>query len=294
MNFSTFLYNGVELCGIEKSGGYYSFDQLIEKDTPKTLLDFIKQCENNPMPDFDAIIAAKNIAPIPKEKVTLLSPIPNLIRDVICVGKNYKPNPAEAEKTPEKDQKPTPQWGVYFGKSAYPPIAHNQDVPIDEAFSQCLDYESELAVVIGKKARNVAKEDVKNYIFGYTITNDLTARDRPAKHNQWYLAKSFDASLPMGPYIVHADTIPYPPKLDISCHVNGELRQSSNTSLFIFDIDHVVWELTQGMTLHPGDIIITGTAAGVGHSMKPPVYIKKGDKIDIYIEKVGTLTNTFV
>ena len=296
MNFSTFKYNGAELCGIAKADGYYSFNDLIEKDPPKTLLDFIRQHENSTLPDFDAIITAKNIAPIPKEKVTLLAPIPNPARDIICIGRNYEEHSKEVVETMEKDktQKIVPDWGVYFAKAAYPPAAHNQELPTHEAFTKKLDYEGELAVIMGKTARNVAKENVKDYIFGYSVANDITARDKQMNHSQWFFGKSFDNACPIGPHIVHVNSIPYPPKLDITCHVNGELRQSSNTLHFIFDIDHIVSELSHGMTLAPGTIILTGTSKGVGHAMKPPVYIKKGDKIDVYIEHIGTLTNTFV
>ena len=130
-----------------------------------------------------------------------------------------------------------------------------------------LDYEVELAVIIGKEAKNVPEEEVKNYIFGYTIINDVSARTLQTQHNQWYFGKSLDGFFPMGPCITTVEDIPYPPKLSIQSRVNGELRQDSNTELLIFGIDHIVSELSKGMTLKPGTIIATGTPAGAGMAL---------------------------
>jgi 2-keto-4-pentenoate hydratase/2-oxohepta-3-ene-1,7-dioic acid hydratase in catechol pathway len=123
--------------------------------------------------------------------------------------------------------------------------------------------------------------------------NDLTARDLQAKHSQWFFGKSLDGFCPMGPVILSADEVEFPVALDIKCRVNGETRQNSNTSKLIFDIPHILAELSQGITLHPGDIIATGTPAGIGHAMKPPQYLKSGDKVECEIEKIGVLTNYF-
>jgi len=296
MKFATFLHKGTELSGVVKDEGYYSFEMLYEKDAPKTLIDFIKQYEDKPLPNFEQVISEKNLLPISQDEVTLLSPITNPTRDIICIGKNYADHAKEVAETMQQGQglSVIPTYGPYFAKSAYPPAAHNEELPTHEALTSHLDYEAELAVIIGKTAKNVAKEDVGDYIFGYAVANDITVRDRQINHNQWYFGKSFDQTCPIGPYVVSKDLIFYPPSLDITCHVNGELRQSSNTSLFIFDIGDIISELTIGMTLRPGDIILTGTPAGVGHAMTPPVYIKRGDVVEIYIENVGTLTNKFV
>ena len=158
---------------------------------------------------------------------------------------------------------------------------------------QKLDYECELAVILGKDARDVPAGQTKDYVFGYTILNDVSARDVQTAHKQWYFGKSLDGFTPIGPCIVTADEFDtYPPKLGIRSFVNGEKRQDSNTGLQIFDIDHVIHELTQGMTLKAGTIIATGTPAGVGMGMDPPQFLKPGDTVCCEIDGIGSLTNT--
>jgi len=296
MNFATILKDKKEFSGIVKEDQFFSFDDMFGGNGPKTLIDFIKAYEGKDFPNFDQLISDSNVIPMLLTDVTLLSPITNPTRDVICIGKNYADHAVEVAETMQQGQglSVIPTYGPYFAKSAYPPSAHMEDLPTHAELTSHLDYEAELAVIIGKTAKNVAKEDVGEYIFGYSVANDVTVRDRQINHNQWFFGKSFDQTCPIGPFIVSSEEIAYPPVLDITCHVNGELRQSSNTELFIFDIGDIVSELTKGMTLRPGDIILTGTPAGVGHAMNPPVYLKHGDVVDIYIEKVGTLTNKFV
>ena len=155
-----------------------------------------------------------------------------------------------------------------------------------------LDYEAELAFIIGKDAKNVKEEDAFDYIFGYTIMNDVSARNLQTAHKQWYFGKSLDGFTPLGPVIVTKDEFDYPPKLDIKSYVNGELRQDSNTELLIFGIAHVVSELSKGMTLKAGTIISMGTPAGVGMGFVPPRFLKKGDVVTCEIEGIGKLTNT--
>lgn len=156
-----------------------------------------------------------------------------------------------------------------------------------------LDYEAELAVIIGRAAKNVKAKDAMDYIFGYTVLNDVSARVLQAAHKQWYFGKSLDGFTPIGPCIVTADEFEaYPPQLGIRSFVNGEKRQDSNTRLQIFDIDHVIHELSQGMTLKAGTIIATGTPAGVGMGMDPPQFLHPGDTVQCEIEGIGTLTNT--
>ena len=154
-----------------------------------------------------------------------------------------------------------------------------------------LDYEAELAVIIGKTGRNIKPEEVEDYIFGYSVFNDVTARGIQKQHVQWLRGKSLDGYSVMGPAIVHKSQLPFPQELDISCHVNGELRQQSNTRLLIADIPTIISELSQGMTLEAGDIIATGTPAGVGLSFDPPRFLKAGDEVICTVEKVGQLKN---
>lgn len=222
--------------------------------------------------------------------VTLLAPIEYPRRNIICLGKNYSEHAKELEgKT--SDLVGIPEDPIYFSKFAYPAIGDGGDIIIDPAVTDSVDYEVELAVVIGKSAKKISASDVKDHIFGYTIINDVSARNLQMKHIQWVRGKSLDTFTPMGPCLVTADEIQYPPVLDISCSVNGEVRQSSKTDAMIFDIDYVVSELSQSMTLYPGDIIITGTPEGVGMGFDPPKYLKAGDVVVCEIEGIGKLTN---
>jgi 2-keto-4-pentenoate hydratase/2-oxohepta-3-ene-1,7-dioic acid hydratase in catechol pathway len=154
-----------------------------------------------------------------------------------------------------------------------------------------LDYECELGVVIGKEAKNVKREDVPDYIFGYTIVNDVSARNLQTRHKQWYFGKSLDGFTPMGPCIVSADEFAFPPKQRIACRVNGDVRQDSNTANLITGITDIIVMLSEGMTLKAGTVIATGTPAGVGMGMKPPTFLKPGDVVECEIEGIGVLRN---
>ena len=185
------------------------------------------------------------------------------------------------------------QDAIYFSKRVSRAVPDGGFIEAHTDLVQKLDYECELAVVLGKDAKDVPAGQTKDYVFGYTILNDVSARDVQTAHKQWYFGKSLDGFTPMGPCIVTADEFDtYPPALPIRSRVNGELRQDSNTKLQIFDIDHVIHELSQGMTLKAGTIIATGTPAGVGMGMDPPQFLHPGDTVQCEIEGIGTLTNT--
>ena len=169
--------------------------------------------------------------------------------------------------------------------------ASGESVPRYEGLVDSLDYEAELGVILGRDAKGVSKENARDYIFGYTIINDISARNLQTRHKQWYLGKSLDGFTPMGPCIVTADEIGDEQALDISCTVNGELRQSSNTRYMIQTVSGAIAELSEGMKLAAGTIIATGTPAGVGMGMKPPTFLQHGDKIVCSIEKIGSLKN---
>ena len=200
-------------------------------------------------------LALSAIPSVPLDAVQLQSPIPCPAQDVVCLGINY--------------------------------MAHSADLV------KKLDYECELAVVLGRDAKDVPAGQTRDYVFGYTILNDVSARDVQTAHKQWYFGKSLDGFTPIGPCIVTADEFEaYPPQLGIRSFVNGEKRQDSNTRLQIFDIDHVIHELSQGMTLKAGTIIATGTPAGVGMGMDPPQFLQPGDTVRCEIDGIGSLTNT--
>ena len=228
---------------------------------------------------------------IPLSAVNLLAPIPRPRQDVICLGINYKAHADEAEQysTEFKKERPIP---IYFSKRVTEAVGPEGFIESHPGLVERLDYEAELAVVIGKTARNVPAEQAAEYIFGYTVLNDVSARVLQTSHKQWYFGKSLDGFTPIGPCIVTADEIPFPPKLKISATVNGELRQDSTTDLLITGIADIIAELSSGMTLLPGTIIATGTPSGVGMGFDPPKFLKSGDIVECTIEKIGTLRNT--
>lgn len=223
--------------------------------------------------------------------VKLCAPIPAPKQDVICLGINYMDHAEESARFKKDAFGGDREFAVYFSKRVSEAVADGGSIPSYEGFVDSLDYEVELAVVIGRPCRNVKREDALDYVFGYTILNDMSARNIQTRHNQWYFGKSLDGFTPMGPCIVTRDEIGDPPVLDIKSYVNGELRQSSTTKLLIYDVQHVISELSQGMTLLPGTIISMGTPAGVGMGFQPPKFLQKGDEIVCEIEKIGKLTN---
>ena len=210
---------------------------------------------------------------------------------MICLGINYMAHAEESARYKKEAFGGERPFAVYFSKRVSEATGTGAEIPSHKELVQDLDYEAELAVIIGKDAKNVPVSEVKNYIFGYTVINDVSARTLQTRHKQWYFGKSLDGFLPMGPCIVTAEEFPYPPRLSIQSRVNGELRQDSSTELMIFGIDHVVSELSAGMTLKAGTIIATGTPAGVGMGFDPPRFLKPGDVVECSIEGIGTLVN---
>lgn len=229
---------------------------------------------------------------LPLGDVKLEAPIPEPRQDVICLGLNYRDHAEEATRA---DAVFDVQRGdaVYFSKRLQRAVAPGDR--IDGHFDICdsLDYEVELGVVIGRDAKNVKAADAGEYIFGYTIINDVSARNLQTRHKQWYFGKSLDDFTPMGPCIISAETVGAMPELGIRCYVNGEKRQDSNTRMMIFDIPYIIEELSAGMTLKAGTIIATGTPSGVALGMEPSVqkYLKSGDVVRCEIDGIGVLEN---
>ena len=226
------------------------------------------------------------------KEVELLAPIPRPRQDVICLGMNYLDHAREAAQYDAGAFEKEKPVAVYFSKRVTEAVAPEGFIESHTDLVERLDYESELAVILGKTARNIRGEDAGDYIFGYTILNDVSARDVQTGHKQWYFGKSLDGFTPIGPCIVTADEITYPPALDISAAVNGETRQHSNTALFITSIGQALEELSRGMTLLPGTILSTGTPAGVGMGFDPPKFLKPGDVVECTVQGIGTLRNT--
>ena len=247
-------------------------------------------------PDMNTLIETGDLSAggaeeIPLDAVKLLAPIPRPRQDVICLGINYKAHAQEAERYSEAflKEKPIP---IYFSKRCTEAVGPEGFIESHPGLVERLDYEAELAVIIGKTAKDVPADKAQDYIFGYTVLNDVSARVLQTSHKQWYFGKSLDGFTPMGPCIVTAEEIPFPPKLKISASVNGELRQDSTTDLLITGIPEIIAELSSGMTLLPGTIIATGTPSGVGMGFDPPKFLKSGDIVECSIEGIGTLRNT--
>jgi 2-keto-4-pentenoate hydratase/2-oxohepta-3-ene-1,7-dioic acid hydratase in catechol pathway len=231
---------------------------------------------------------------------SLIAPLPQPRRNLWCVGRNYHAHARELRETVFKDNAADPQaWPIVFTKVPESVVGPGADVRLPGAsISSQIDYEAELTVIIGQGGKNIARADAMKHVYGYTIVNDVTARDVQMRHAQWDLGKSFDTFCPMGPWIVTAD------ELDgsdtrVRCWVtpsggSAELRQDARTSDLIFDIPTLIETCSRGITLLPGDIIATGTAAGVGMGMKPPRWLQHGDVVRIEIDGIGTLQNRFV
>ena len=275
MKLVTFLYQGREI------------PVILEHDTVRPL----------PCASMQALIESGTVPEpvgewLPLSMVTLLAPIPHPRQDIICLGINYRDHAEEAARFSGdafRKERPIP---IYFSKRVAEAVPPNGWIDSHPGLVEQLDYEAELAVVIGRTAKDVPANQAGEYIFGYTILNDVSARVLQTAHKQWYFGKGLDGFTPMGPWITTADEVAFPPALAISSKVNGELRQHSNTSLLMTGIAEIIEELSSGITLLPGTIIATGTPAGVGMGFDPPKFLKSGDVVECTIEGIGTLCNT--
>lgn len=232
-----------------------------------------------------------NFPVLPLAGTKLLAPIPFPARNIFCLGKNYVKHATEVRET-RLSGTGIPTNPVFFSKTAWPALPDGEAIEFSPRLTKAVDYEAELAVVIGKRGRDIRPEEAEDYIFGYTILNDVSARDLQARHEQWFKGKNLDTFCPMGPVIVDKNEIPFPVKLDVSCRVNGEVRQNDNTRNLIFGLPVIISTLSAGLTLLPGDIISTGTPSGVGAGFNPPRYLRAGDTVECTIEKIGTLRNS--
>jgi len=223
-------------------------------------------------------------------QVKLIAPIPEPKKNVVMLGINYREHVEEGAKARSLEIK-YPEHPVFFTKPATSVIGHLGKVVHHKA-TERLDWEVELAVVLGKKGRDIPKEKAYDYVFGYTVCLDMTARDLQRIHGQWFKGKSLDTFCPIGPWIVHKSALPDPQQVRLICRVNGEVMQDGNTRDMIFDIPTTIESLSRGMTLEAGDIISTGTPSGVGFARVPPVFLKAGDKVEGEVERVGTLEVT--
>jgi 2-keto-4-pentenoate hydratase/2-oxohepta-3-ene-1,7-dioic acid hydratase in catechol pathway len=285
-------------------GGLYK-DQATQRGTlrrgrggfPRSLLEVIQGGEatwasvrdvweyGKGLVDQQAIeeLATRRLA-YPLKRVRLLAPIPSPARNVFCLGRNYADHAAERGAA-------APDHPVYFTKPGTAVVGPGDDI-VHHAITKELDYEVELAVVIGTGGRDIPRAEALRHVFGYTIINDVTARDLQKRHNQWFKGKSLDTFCPMGPMLVTADEIPDPQALAVSLRVNGQTRQSSHTAKMIFPVAQCIEVLSQGMTLLPGDIIATGTPEGVGAATG--TFLRAGDRIEAEVESIGILASKVV
>jgi 2-keto-4-pentenoate hydratase/2-oxohepta-3-ene-1,7-dioic acid hydratase in catechol pathway len=294
MKFVTYLENGVETVGIlDRDQIVRINDALSLRILPPvgTMLSLIDRCAESA-----EILEALNKADLaalprlPLAGLKLLAPIPYPKRNVFCLGKNYADHAKEIRRSISSGSG-IPDAPIYFSKTAVPAIGDGEDIRFSRNVTQMVDYEVELAVVIGKKGKDIRPADAEQYVFGYTIINDVSARDLQTKHSQWFKGKNIDTFCPMGPCIVDKSELPFPVELNLSCAVNGAVRQDSNTRELIFDLPYIISDLSKGMTLLPGDIISTGTPSGVGMGFDPPRFLKDGDLVECRIEGIGALSN---
>ncbi len=228
---------------------------------------------------------------LPMSAIEPEAPLPMPRRNLFCVGRNYRAHAAElAGSVFRADAAKLDEWPIVFTKVPECVIAPGAAIRLPRGISERIDYEAELAVVIGTGGRDIRASRAMAHVWGYTIVNDVTARDVQMRHSQWDLGKSFDTFCPMGPWLVSADEIDAT-DLELTCRVNGEMRQHARTSQLIFDIPTLIETCSRGITLYPGDVIATGTPAGVGMGMDPPRWLRAGDVVRIEIEGLGVLEN---
>lgn len=296
MYLASFKVEGKEGWGIVRPelGLICPAELWLGKSAPATLFDFIRlSCS---LWDKDVLLREM---PLPSERwlvmdnVELLAPIPRPDRNIFCVGENYLDHIEEINRDKDISGLNT-QYPQYFTKATHTVTGPFADIRLHLGVTSQVDYEAELAVIIGKRGVDIPEDEAMEYVFGYTIINDVTARDLQRSHNQWFKGKSLDGFCPMGPWIITKDEVGQPVELNISSWVNGELRQSSNTRNMIFNIPKLISNLSRGLTLEPGDILATGTPAGVGMGFDPPKFLKPGDVVRIEIEKIGYIENRFI
>jgi 2-keto-4-pentenoate hydratase/2-oxohepta-3-ene-1,7-dioic acid hydratase in catechol pathway len=301
MRLATFRDDAGMRLGVERAG------KLVDLTPAATLTG--AELPSGAMTDMLALISSSagtlaqiaalvEIAPegtlLALDEVELLAPIPRARKNIFCVGRNYAEHAAESLRAVGREVKLPPAPNI-FTKAVTAVIGPNAEIPYDPSVSSQLDWEVELGVVIGRGGRHIPREDALSHVFGYTVVNDLSARDvqnRPGM--QWFLGKSLDGSCPMGPVIVTADEIADPQALNLRLAVNGAVKQEDTTAHMLFDVAAIIAEISRFLTLEPGDIIATGTPAGVGFARTPPEFLQPGDVMETTVEGMGTLRNCIV
>lgn len=294
MYLVTFAHSGQVRIGVLDNERHEVVDLAhTEADLPTDMSGFIAHGDEALALARSAVDSGKGRLAL--EQVQLLAPIPRPGRNVFCIGKNYRAHvrelqgPSSTIASGEKD--PVPEKPIFFTKATSTVIGPGMPIPATQDPTHSVDYEGELAVIIGPGGRGIAQAVAMRHVYGYTILNDVTSRRLQGEHLQWFLGKSLDGFCPMGPAILTADSVPDVSRLRIRTWVGSELRQDDVLANLIFDIPTLIETLSRSMTLEPGDIIATGTPAGVGMGFKPPRYLQAGDVVKINIDPIGTLEN---
>ncbi len=265
-------------------------DEVFFTPLPETLLEFVRQGNDGLLALADALEQNEKthaVSARPLDTIRIMAPLPQPERNVFCVGKNYADHIAEFDKTALPE---LPKYPLIFTKATTAVIGPEDQIDPHKQVTDAVDYEGELAVIIGKEGTDIPIDEAMDHVYGFTILNDVTARDLQARHGQWFHGKSLDTFCPMGPYLLLRDAAP--DVFDVVTKVNGEVRQDASTGEFIFTIPQLIQTISQGTTLLPGDIIATGTPSGVGVGFNPPKYIHSGDTVEITVSGIGTLRNT--
>ena len=239
---------------------------------------------------LEPALAATGVDAHRLQDVICHAPIPRPPKNIFCLGQNYKSHIQEAARARDREFK-LPEVPVFFTKAPTSINGPYDDVPWDAAITQQLDYEAELAVIIGARCRNVARAAALDYVFGYTVLNDVSARDLQKRHLQWFKGKSLDGFCPMGPLVVTADEFGDPQSKQLQLRVNGVVKQDASTAKMIFPVDVILEWLSKGLTLEAGDIVATGTPEGVGMGRTPQEFLNDGDVLETEVEGIGTLRN---
>ena len=287
MKIAAFLHQGQPGVGIVSAdlASVQPFDLSLPERTLGALPVIERLADGRGLP---ALLPA-----IAMNALSLTAPLPKPRRNIFCVGKNYFEHAREFAgsgfDSSAKSGGDIPAFPIYFSKVPESVVGPDAAVQMPAA-SSAIDYEAELTVVIGKGGKGISKADALKHVWGYTIINDVTARDWQGRHSQWLLGKSFDTFCPMGPWLVSADELDGT-NTRVRCYVNDELRQDAATTDLIFDIPTLIETLSAGITIYPGDLIATGTPVGVGIGFKPPKYLKSGDMLRVEIDGIGALSN---
>lgn len=295
MKFVRFKKDNKEFIGIltKDENSVIEVSSVLSETKFATMIELIENVSENDIVKLKKVLAGEilNFVHYNILEVTICSPIKKPIHDIICVGVNYRDHLEETKESFGDGSFKEPASCVYFSKRAIEIIGPNDVIKSRLDLDEQLDYEVELAVIIGKKGSCIPREKVEEYIFGYSVFNDISSRQLQQKHLQWYRGKSLDTYTSMGPSIIYKTDLPFPIEVDVISSINNEVRQNSNTRLFLADIPALISEISNGITLEPGDIIATGTPSGVGMGFKPPRFMKKGDIVTCEIPEIGKLTN---